>query len=103
MPELSRRARAGGRVRLWSAACSNGQEPYSMGMVVLSELPEANELDVKILATDIDPNMIAEGTAAGLGARECDYVVRSQVRRARKNPRVLQRRSEWSTEWETRW
>ncbi|HYC73379.1 protein-glutamate O-methyltransferase [Brevundimonas sp.] len=63
MPVLAERARAGGRVRLWSAACSNGQEPYSMAMTVLSVLPEAADLDLRILATDIDPNMIAEGTA----------------------------------------
>ncbi|MGV9010944.1 CheR family methyltransferase [Brevundimonas sp.] len=61
MPGLAARARAGGRVRLWSAACSNGQEPYSMAMTVLSVLPEAADLDVRILATDIDPNMVAEG------------------------------------------
>lgn len=63
MPALAERARAGGRVRLWSAACSNGQEPYSMAMTVLSVLPEAADLDVRILATDIDPNMVAEGIA----------------------------------------
>jgi chemotaxis protein methyltransferase CheR len=63
MPELAAKARAGGRVRLWSAACSNGQEPYSMAMTVLDVLPEATELDVRILATDIDPNMVAEGAA----------------------------------------
>ncbi len=63
MPELAARARAGGRVRLWSAACSNGQEPYSMALTVLDVLPEAAELDVRILATDIDPNMVAEGHA----------------------------------------
>lgn len=63
MPTLAARARAGGRVRLWSAACSNGQEPYSMAMTVLSVLPEAADLDVRILATDIDPNMVAEGVA----------------------------------------
>ena len=63
MPELAARARAGGRVRLWSAACSNGQEPYSMALTVLDVLPEAAELDVRILATDIDPNMVAEGRA----------------------------------------
>lgn len=61
MPRLVERARAGGRVRLWSAACSNGQEPYSMALTVLAALPEAAELDVRILATDIDPNMVAEG------------------------------------------
>src|SRR5690606_9557236 len=63
MPGLAERARQGGRVRLWSAACSNGQEPYSMAMTVLSVLPEAADLDVRILATDIDPNMVAEGRA----------------------------------------
>lgn len=63
MPALAERARKGGRVRLWSAACSNGQEPYSMAITVLSALPEAASLDVKILATDIDPNMVAEGKA----------------------------------------
>ena len=61
MPTLAERARAGGRVRLWSAACSNGQEPYSMALTVLSVLPEAADLDVRILATDIDPNMVAQG------------------------------------------
>jgi chemotaxis protein methyltransferase CheR len=61
MPMLAERARSGGRVRLWSAACSNGQEPYSMAMTALSVLPEANDLDFRILATDIDPNMVADG------------------------------------------
>jgi len=61
MPELAKRARLGESVRLWSAACSNGQEPYSMAMTVLQVLPEANELDVRILASDIDPNMVAAG------------------------------------------
>lgn len=63
MPKLAERARKGGRVRLWSAACSNGQEPYSIAITVLQALPEAVNLDVKILATDIDPNMVAEGKA----------------------------------------
>ena len=63
LPPLLAHARQGGRVRLWSAACSNGQEPYSMAITVLAALPEAARLDVKILATDIDPNMVAEGRA----------------------------------------
>ena len=63
MPKLVDRARRGGQIRLWSAACSNGQEPYSMAITVLQALPEAANLDVKILATDIDPNMVAEGRA----------------------------------------
>ncbi|PZU84385.1 MAG: chemotaxis protein [Shinella sp.] len=59
LPELINRAKAGGRVRIWSAACSDGQEPYSIALTVLSLLPNAADYDFKILATDIDPKILA--------------------------------------------
>jgi len=58
LPNLISRARAGGRIRLWSAGCSTGQEPYSIAMTLLDAAPDAENLDIKILATDIDPNVI---------------------------------------------
>ena len=58
LPGLLSRARAGGRIRLWSAGCSTGQEPYSIAMTLLDIAPDAPSLDIKILATDIDPNVI---------------------------------------------
>ena len=61
---LVEKVRAGGRVRIWSAGCSSGQEPFSIALTVLSLIPEAADLDVKVLATDIDSNMIAQGQAA---------------------------------------
>jgi chemotaxis protein methyltransferase CheR len=63
LPALLKEARRGGRVRLWSAACSTGQEPYSMALTILSLMPDAAGLDVKVLATDIDPVVLAEGRA----------------------------------------
>jgi chemotaxis protein methyltransferase CheR len=60
LPPLVEAARRGGRVRLWSAACSNGQEPYSIALTLLSLMPDAARYDVKVLATDIDPNMLKE-------------------------------------------
>jgi chemotaxis protein methyltransferase CheR len=60
LPPLLSAARAGGKIRIWSAACSSGQEPYSAAMTILAAAPDAASLDIKILATDIDPNMVAE-------------------------------------------
>lgn len=59
LPPLADRARAGGRVRLWSAGCSTGQEPYSLAMCVLRAVPEAARLDIRVLATDIDAAVLA--------------------------------------------
>jgi chemotaxis protein methyltransferase CheR len=59
LPELLNRAKNGGRVRIWSAACSDGQEPYSIALTVLSMMPNAADYDFRILATDIDPKILA--------------------------------------------
>lgn len=59
LPGLINRAKAGGRVRIWSAACSDGQEPYSIALTVLSLMPNAADYDFRILATDIDPKILA--------------------------------------------
>jgi chemotaxis protein methyltransferase CheR len=66
---LADAARRGKRVRLWSAACSTGQEPYSMALAILSVIPEAASLDVRILATDLNPHVVARGKA-GLYQKE---------------------------------
>jgi chemotaxis protein methyltransferase CheR len=58
-PRLVETARRGGRVRLWSAACSSGEEPYSLAMSLLDVFPDAGRFDVRILATDIDSNVVA--------------------------------------------
>ncbi|MEM8577216.1 MAG: protein-glutamate O-methyltransferase [Pseudomonadota bacterium] len=49
---------AGGRVRLWSAGCSNGQEAYSIVMTMLRADPSLGKSDFRVLATDIDPKVI---------------------------------------------
>jgi chemotaxis protein methyltransferase CheR len=61
LPPLIAAARCGERLRFWSAACSSGQEPYSIALTLLSLMPDAGKYDIKVLATDIDPTMLAAG------------------------------------------
>ncbi|MFN4155266.1 MAG: CheR family methyltransferase [Paracoccaceae bacterium] len=58
LPPLMARAQAGARVRIWSAGCSSGEEPYSIAATLLAVCPEVQRYDVRILATDIDRTVI---------------------------------------------
>jgi len=57
------------RVRIWSAACSSGEEPYSIAMTAREVLPDLDLLDFKILATDISRAMI-ERAVTGIYRRD---------------------------------
>ena len=68
--------RRGAKMRLWSAACSSGQEPYSMALTILSVLPDAADLDIKILATDIDDAILHQAAAGAYTAEQVAPVAR---------------------------
>lgn len=52
------------KIRIWSAACSNGSEPYTIGMHARECLPNIDELDFKILATDLSNKALAAARTA---------------------------------------
>ncbi len=65
IPDLiDRRGRNGGRIpiRIWSAACSTGQEAYSTGIVLKELLGDLSRYDVRILGTDISNKVVAKAS-----------------------------------------
>jgi chemotaxis protein methyltransferase CheR len=58
LPELRRLRAAERTLQIWSCACSSGQEPYSIGMVLREHFPDLGGWNLRLLATDISSEML---------------------------------------------
>ena len=58
LPDIMKRNQATKKIKVWSAGCSTGMETYSIAMVLKEFIAENSGWDVKILATDLDTNVI---------------------------------------------
>ena len=61
-------------LRFWSAGCSNGQEPYTLALEILTAFPDAAKSDILILASDIDPNVLAKARSGEYSESEIEGV-----------------------------
>lgn len=63
LPVLARERGRSGMIRIWCAACSSGQEPYSLAMLLEEERARLGGMRVEIVATDMAPRVIEKAKA----------------------------------------
>jgi chemotaxis protein methyltransferase CheR len=63
LPNLARARGLNGSIRIWCAACSSGQEPYSLAMLLDEERARLGNLKVEIVATDMAPRVLEKAKA----------------------------------------
>lgn len=81
VPALVRRKARTRRLRAWSAGCSSGEEPYSIAMALRQSIPDPDSWDIKILATDLDSNMLDTGERGVYPEERVESLSQSQRRK----------------------
>ena len=67
--ERTKGKRNGDAVRIWSAPCSTGEEPYSIAIWLLENWPEVDMFDIEIVGSDIDTRVLEDASAGVFGKR----------------------------------
>lgn len=98
-PEIRERTLQGRprRLRIWSAGCSSGEEPYSIAMIVREFFGFLQGWDIKILASDIDTDMLRVGEGGIYPAERLESVPAEYQRR-----HFLRGRGEWTGYFQAR-
>jgi chemotaxis protein methyltransferase CheR len=81
IPEALQRNAASRRIRIWSAGCSTGEEAYCIAMVASEVLPTVPRWDFRILATDIDSDVIAQAQQGVYPLERVSSVPEQRLRR----------------------
>lgn len=70
IPDLIRQRTVSRELRIWCAACSTGQEPYSVAMLIRDQFPELSQWDVSILATDLSLEVLEKAKSGSFNQIE---------------------------------
>ena len=74
-PFLKQDQKYGGRkLRVWSAGCSSGEEPYTIALVLRRDITDIAREDVRILATDIDTDVLGKASRGEYPAEALDDI-----------------------------
>jgi chemotaxis protein methyltransferase CheR len=81
LPLVQRRNAASKRLRIWSAGCSTGEEPYSIAMTVLESLGHLRDWDIRILATDLDSKALLTASEGSYPADRFEKMPKKRLER----------------------
>ncbi|MBA1446250.1 MAG: protein-glutamate O-methyltransferase [Chromatiales bacterium] len=81
IPELRAKNSAERNIRIWSAGCSTGEEPYSLSITLNEVLAQVAGWDVKVLATDIDSNVLARAASGVYPMERVNGLDKARLRR----------------------
>ena len=82
LPEaVARAARGDKRLRIWSAGCSTGEEPYSIAITLRETLKDIAQWDAKVLCTDLDSDVIETCKAGIYSMQRVEKIPPERLRR----------------------
>jgi len=85
LPELNAKVlkeKRAKKLRIWSAACSTGDEAYTMACSIADSLPNYQQWDIKIIGTDIGIGAVEEAKAAKFGERAVRLIPEKILKRS---------------------
>jgi chemotaxis protein methyltransferase CheR len=83
IPELLKRNAEEKSIKVWSSGCSTGEEPYSLAITLLENVP--SDWEIKILATDLDTNVLSSAAAGVYTSDKVEGLVQTILKRWFKN------------------
>ncbi|HBE20618.1 MAG TPA: chemotaxis protein CheR [Cyanobacteria bacterium UBA11149] len=86
LPELLQKRKLEGRLNIWCGACSSGQEPYSIAILLQENFPQLSSWQVKLIASDISTSMLKKSMAGSYSQHEVNRGLSAGLRQKYFHP-----------------